>query len=102
MRRGALIASAVAAALTGCGPGSLTPSTEQERAAIVAAIRGCGVKIEDPNWFWIREFKQWEFNFDTDAAGMKRADCIEKVKERTIAARNLDVAVGYSEMETPR
>ena len=86
-------------ALPACAPGPFVASTEQEREAIVTAIRGCGVKIEDPNWFWIREFKQWEFNFDTDAAGMARADCIEKVKERMITERNLDVAVGYSERE---
>jgi len=85
--------------LAGCGPGNLVPSTEADRAAIEAAVRGCGLKVEDSVWFWIREFKQWEFKFDTDAAGMAKADCVEKVKERMIASRNLDVAVGYSEME---
>ena len=97
MRAGPSLLAALT--LAGCAPGPFVASTEQEREAIVAAIRGCGVKIEDPNWFWIREFKQWEFNFDTDAAGMARADCIEEVKERMIAARNLDVAVGYSQKE---
>ena len=86
-------------ALAGCGPGKLTPSTEEDRAAIEAAVRGCGLKVEDPSWLWIREFKQWEFTFKTDAAGMAKADCVEDMKKKLIGSRNLDVAVGYSEKE---
>ncbi len=99
MKRLLLLSSATAIALAGCGPGNLTPSTEAERAAIEAAVRGCGLKVAEPSWFWIREFKQWEFKFRTDAAGMAKADCVENVKKQLIARRNLDVAVGYMEVD---
>ena len=94
-----ILVLALAVMASGCGPGNLTPSTTAERAAIEAAVRGCGLKVEDPSWSWIREFKQWEFKFRTDAAGMAKADCVEDVKKQLIATRNLDVAVGYLEAD---